>query len=185
MLTLTFHRPYEFPGSDRLANPDGSEAQQLAAVRFCDAAIGEFIDAARQQDWFANTVFVFVADHMGGSLQYPRGPWMNRVPMIFYGPGIEGLEPRRIGGVRSQMDVAPTVMGLLGGAYEHTFFGRDPAPRRRRVGLCADRGPGRRAEPVSPTGGDHVRTAPIGRADRLPVRLPDRRDERERVRAER
>jgi hypothetical protein len=125
MLTLTFHRPYEFPGSDRLANPDGSEAQQLAAVRFCDAAIGEFIDAARQQDWFANTVFVFVADHMGGSLQYPRGPWMNRVPMIFYGPGIEGLEPRRIGGVRSQMDVAPTVMGLLGGAYEHTFFGRD------------------------------------------------------------
>lgn len=125
MLTLTFHRPYEFPGSDRLTVHDGSEAQQLAAVRFCDAAIGEFIDAARQQDWFANTMFVFVADHMGGSLQYPRGPWMNRIPMIFYGPGIEGLEPRSVGGVRSQMDVAPTVMGLLGGSYEHTFFGRD------------------------------------------------------------
>ena len=35
------------------------------------------------------------------------------------------IEPRNVGGVRSQMDLAPTVMGLLGGSYEHTFFGRD------------------------------------------------------------
>ena len=125
MLTLTFHRSYEFPGSDRLGLPAGSEEEQLAAVRFCDAAVGEFIDTARRQDWFRDTIFVFVADHMGGVLQNPRGPWMNRIPLIFYGPGIEGLAPRRIDGVRSQMDLAPTVMGLLGGSYEHTFFGRD------------------------------------------------------------
>jgi len=125
MLTLTFHRPYEFPGSHLLASPPGSEERQLAAVRFCDAAIGEFIAAARQHEWFDRTIFVFVADHMGGILQEPRGPAMNRIPLIFYGPGIEGLEPRKVEGVHSQMDLAPTVMGLLGGSYEHTFFGRD------------------------------------------------------------
>ena len=125
MLTLTFHRSYEFPGWEQLHVPAGSEEHQLAAVRFCDAAVGEFMEAARQEPWFDHTIFVFVADHMGGTLQNPRGPWMNRIPMIFYGPGIEGLAPRGIGGVRSQMDLAPTVMGLLGGSYEHTFFGRD------------------------------------------------------------
>jgi phosphoglycerol transferase MdoB-like AlkP superfamily enzyme len=125
MLTLTFHRSYEFPGSDRLGLPAGSDEEQLAAIRFCDQAVGEFIDTARRQRWFDDTIFVFVADHMGGVLQYPSGPWMNRIPLIFYGPAIEGLEPRRVDGVRSQMDLAPTVMGLLGGSYEHTFFGRD------------------------------------------------------------
>jgi hypothetical protein len=125
MLTLTFHRPYDFPGSESLPPSIYSEERQLAAIRFTDSAIGEFMDSARQQAWFRNTVFVFVADHGAGVLQNPPGPAMSRIPMIFYGPGIEGLEARRVGGVRSQMDLAPTVMGLLGGSYEHTFFGRD------------------------------------------------------------
>jgi phosphoglycerol transferase MdoB-like AlkP superfamily enzyme len=125
MLTLTFHRPYEFPGSESIEASSHSEERQFAALRFCDEAIGEFMDSARQQDWFDHTIFVFVADHRGGVLQFPNGPPANRIPMIFYGPGIEGLEPRSVGGVRSQMDLAPTVMGLLGGSYEHTFFGRD------------------------------------------------------------
>lgn len=134
-LTLTFHPPYSFPGSE-----DGSDKnelqRQLDAVRFTDRAIGRFIEGAKQQPWFDNTLFVFVADHSGGLLQHPKGPAMYRIPMIFYGPKIDGLTPRRIGGLHSQMDLAPTVMGLLGGDYEHCFFGRDALADTTRPGYA-------------------------------------------------
>jgi len=123
-LTLTFHRPYEFPGSHETGAETGLK-REMAAVRFTDRALGRFMENARRQPWFEDTLFVFVADHGGGALEHPRGPGMNRVPLIFYGPGIDGLEPRAIDRIASQMDIPPTVMGLLGGDYRHCFFGRD------------------------------------------------------------
>ena len=46
-----------------------------------------------------------------------------RLPCVFYAPGI--IAPRRVSVLASQTDIAPTVLGMLGGAYEHSFLGRD------------------------------------------------------------
>ncbi|MEM8783417.1 MAG: LTA synthase family protein [Planctomycetota bacterium] len=124
LLTLTFHQPYTFPGSDQLDLPD-EPAEERAAVRFSDEALGRFMEAAKHQAWFEDTLFVFVADHGGGALEKPKGPAMFRVPMVLYAPGLEELQPQTIDRLATQMDLAPTVMGLLGGTYEHSFFGRD------------------------------------------------------------
>jgi len=134
-LTLTFHPPYIFPGSDKIEAKSNLE-REFAAVRFSDQALGRFMEEARQQRWFDKTIFVFVADHCEGELQRPEGPGMNRVPMIFYGPGIEGLQPRAINQLTSQMDLPPTVMGLLGGDYRHCFFGQDLLDPQRGPGLA-------------------------------------------------
>ncbi len=123
LLTLSFHPPFKFPGWQDLPNAHDQSVRRRHAIRFTDRALGQFIDQARQQSWFEHTLFVFVADHADHG--YPSYPDANRIPLVFYGPPIEGLQPRRIERVHSQMDVAPTIMGLLGGRYEHCFFGRD------------------------------------------------------------
>jgi arylsulfatase A-like enzyme len=65
---------------------------------------------------------VFVADHSGGFLEGAMDPSDHRVPFLMFGPKILP-GPRRVGAVCSQTDVVPTVMSVLGGSYEHCFFG--------------------------------------------------------------
>lgn len=124
MLTLSFHEPFTIP-PDRIdpVDPDDPHARQLDAIRYTDWAIGRFMEQARRSAYFDDTIFVFVADHMGGYRQNPNTPDVYRVPFLIYGPGVIGSEGRRIDRVCSQMDVAPTLLWLLGGAYEHCFFG--------------------------------------------------------------
>lgn len=124
LLTLSFHDPFAIP-PDRIdpVEPNHPHARQLDAIRYTDWAIGRFMAKARQSAYFDNTLFVFVADHMGGYRQTPNTPDVYRVPLLIYGPGVIGTQGRRIDRVCSQMDVSPTLLWLLGGAYEHCFFG--------------------------------------------------------------
>ena len=45
------------------------------------------------------------------------------IPLIFYAP--RHIAPARIETIASQMDVAPTLLGLLGFSYRSRFFGHD------------------------------------------------------------
>jgi hypothetical protein len=56
------------------------------------------------------------------------------VPVLFYAPGL--LEPRRITRVTSLLDVAPTLLGILGGDYPSTFFGEDVLARPEGEGFA-------------------------------------------------
>ncbi len=131
LLTLSFHRPYEIPPGEF----DGGEAandlqaKQRNVVRYVDWAVGRFIDEARTASYFDNTLFVFVADSPGGYLSPEQRPEDFRVPFLIYAPGILGMQGQRISTVCSQTDVAPTILSLLGGSYEHCFFGSDVLQR--------------------------------------------------------
>jgi len=81
---------------------------------------------ARQSDYFDNTLFVFVADH--GPSPDPRqvvDVEGYRVPCLLYAPALADLAPRRVDTTCSQVDLLPTVLGLLGGDVSHGTFGRD------------------------------------------------------------
>ncbi|MFW6059974.1 MAG: LTA synthase family protein [Phycisphaeraceae bacterium] len=128
LLTLSFHRPYAIPsGEIEPVAPDEPGAEQLNAIRYADHRLGRFMDAAREADYFEDTLFVFVADHPGGFADDAPNPAAFRVPFLIYGSEEVLAEldqsPRRVSTVCSQMDVAPTVLSLLGGEYEHSFFG--------------------------------------------------------------
>jgi len=124
LLTLSNHQPFAIPeGKIEPVPADRPHADQLSAIRYTDWAIGRFIEKAKQADYFENTIFVFTADHPGGFAERRKNPVTYRVPFIVYAPGVIGTKSRRITQVCSQMDVAPTIMTLLGGRYEHTFFG--------------------------------------------------------------
>ena len=121
VMTTSNHRPYTYP-EDRIDIPSGSGRD--GAVKYTDYAIGRFIAAARQKPWFEDTIFVIVADHCASSAGKTELTVANyRIPMLVYAPGIVG--PGTIDTLASQIDVAPTLFGMLGWSYESEFFGKD------------------------------------------------------------
>jgi phosphoglycerol transferase MdoB-like AlkP superfamily enzyme len=128
LLTLSFHKKYQVPPfpNPREGAPEKHQDQK-DCIRYTDWAVGQFIQKARQGNYFDDTIFVFVADHMGGYLEHPNTPASFRVPFVIYAPKI--VSPRRVSTICSQMDVSPTIMLLLGGEYEHCFFGTDVLTR--------------------------------------------------------
>jgi phosphoglycerol transferase MdoB-like AlkP superfamily enzyme len=120
IMTVSNHRPFAYPAG-RIDIPPGTRE---GAVKYTDFAIGQFIDRARQRPWFANTLFVIVADHTHkgrGRTELP--PDNYHIPLIVYAPG--HVRPARVDTLASQIDVAPTLLGLLGFGYRSRFFGQD------------------------------------------------------------
>lgn len=121
VMTTSNHRPFTYPAG-RIDIPSGSGRE--GAVKYSDFAIGRFVEMARSRPWFGNTVFVFVADHSSiarGRSDLPIERY--HIPMVVYAPG--WVAPQRIDALASQIDVAPTLLGLLNLSYVSEFFGRD------------------------------------------------------------
>ena len=122
IFTSSNHEPFEFP--DGRIEIEGDSKQTVNnAVRYADYALGEFIDKARASDYWHNTLFLIVADHDN------RVYGSNLVPVEkFHIPGLilgADLEPKTIKPVASQIDLAPTLLSLMGVSAEHLMIGRD------------------------------------------------------------
>ncbi|HPE61950.1 MAG TPA: LTA synthase family protein [Thiolinea sp.] len=121
IMTTSNHRPYTYPES-RIDIPSGSGRD--GAVKYTDWAIGDFMQRASREPWFADTVFAFVADHTShGRGRTDLPPENYHIPLIVYAPGF--IAHRQIDKLASQIDVAPTLLGLLDISYESQFFGQD------------------------------------------------------------
>ncbi len=120
LLTVSNHRPFTFP-----AGRIDSEVQSREnAVRYSDWAIGDFFDRARKKEFYKNTIFVVMGDHgarVYGSQLFPVESY--RVPVLVIDP--QRSSSSKCSTLASSLDIAPTIMGLLGGSYRSVFFGRD------------------------------------------------------------
>ncbi|EQB39257.1 sulfatase [Sulfurimonas hongkongensis] len=121
IMTTSNHRPYDYPDG-RIDIP--SHTGRDGAVKYTDYAIGEFIKKAKEKPWFKNTMFVIVADHCAssaGKTEIPLDKY--HIPMIVYAPEI--LKPQVIDKVSSQIDIMPTLFGMLNWSYKSKFYGND------------------------------------------------------------
>ena len=121
IMTTSNHRPFTYP-EGRIDIP--SHSGREGGVKYTDYAIGRFIEQARQKPWFKDTVFVIVADHCASSageaeLQFNK----YLIPFLIYSPG--HIPPGTVTTLASQIDVAPTLLGLLNFHYQSKFYGRD------------------------------------------------------------
>jgi phosphoglycerol transferase MdoB-like AlkP superfamily enzyme len=123
VMTTSNHRPFTFPeGKIDLPSKTSGRA---GAVKYTDYAIGEFLRNAATKPWFKNTVFVIVADHCASSAGKTELPVQNyHIPLFVYAPGGQ-VTPGHIRALTSQMDYAPTLLGLLNWSYPSRFFGHD------------------------------------------------------------
>lgn len=122
IMTTSNHKPFTYPAGIPGVKPVGGGRD--SGVRYTDYAIGQFIQAAKKQAWFNHTIFVIVADHdarVYGAAELPV--YSYRIPLLIYSPA--NIPARQVDLATSQMDIAPTVLGLLGFSYEAPFFGED------------------------------------------------------------
>ena len=133
VMTVSNHRPYTYP-SGRIDPPHGAasprtltayiEQTREGGVKYTDYAIGKFLEQAREKPWFKDTMFVFVADHTASSAgKMEVDPTAYHIPAVFYAPGF--VAPRRVDRLVSQIDIAPTILGMLHMSYRSRFIGQD------------------------------------------------------------
>ncbi|MGX1020612.1 phosphoglycerol transferase MdoB-like AlkP superfamily enzyme [Pseudomonas sp. Y3 TE3536] len=165
LMTTSNHRPYTYPeGRIDIPSGDGREG----AVKYTDHAIAQFLQAAKHKPWFDNTLFIFVADHTAGSAGVEDLPVSNyQIPLWIYAPKL--IAPQEDAKLASQIDLAPTVLGLLNLDYTSTFFGRDllkadALPPRVLIGNYQHLGlfDGKNLAILSPRGGMRVHENALG-----------------------
>ncbi len=124
VMTASDHGPYIIPdGID--FKPKHTDIHD-GIVEYADWSIRHFMELASRQTWFDNTIFVFLADHGGvvGSNVYEMPVSYNHTPMIVYAPKLL-KETGVILNPGGQIDVFPTIMGLLGYPYVNNTAGID------------------------------------------------------------
>lgn len=122
IMNTSNHKPYTFRAGIPGVKPQGGGRE--SGVRYADFAQAYFLHEARRHRWFDDTVFVIVADHgarVYGREDIPLATY--RIPMLVYAP--KHVAPARVDTLATQVDVAPTVLGLLGLPYRAPFFGQD------------------------------------------------------------
>ncbi len=127
IMTTSNHRPYTFP-EGKIDLPQGSRA---SAVKYSDYAIGKFIENAKNKPWFKDTLFVIVADHCSSAAGKTKLPVEKyHIPLFFYAPDL--LPPGHYSRMVSQIDIAPTILDLLGAKGSQHFFGQSMFEAQRK-----------------------------------------------------
>ena len=123
VMTTSNHRPFTYP--DGKIDLPSKISGRAGAVKYTDYAIGKFIRDAETRPWFKNTVFVIVADHCASVAGKSALPVQNyHIPLIIYAPGGQ-IAPGHVKELMSQVDYAPTLLGLLNWSYASRFYGWD------------------------------------------------------------
>ncbi len=122
LFTTSNHSPWEFPDG-RIELYEEPKATVNNAVKYADYAIGQFMRAAKDSDYWNRTVFLIVSDHNS------RVYGADLVPIErFHIPGLilgGGVEPQRLNRVASQIDLLPTLLSIIGISGQHPAPGID------------------------------------------------------------
>lgn len=126
VFTLSNHAPFDIPENfKKLKEEEYEDYERYNAFMFADYSLGRFIEAVKDKKWAKNTIFIFVADH-GENRRKPIDiDWKKfSNPLVIWTPGGQ-LKVEKITKAGSQLDILPTVMGILGGKYVHSSWGKN------------------------------------------------------------
>ncbi len=124
MLTVAFtvsnHTPWEFPpGRVAVNGTPGADD----AIRYADLALGDFIDRAKAAPYWKDTIFLVIADHDARASGQALVPVKNfHIPAFILGADVQ---PRQDDRLVSQIDMAPTLLSLIGVDTVHPMTGSD------------------------------------------------------------
>lgn len=92
-----------------------NQNRYLNTLFYSDYSVGHLIGTAKKDGWFNDTIFIFMADHVVGSLNGSDNSGVEerfKIPFVIYAPKI--LKPQKIDYVVSQADLIPTIYHLMG-----------------------------------------------------------------------
>ena len=137
IMTCSDHAPYAIPQGTSFKARSRDMSRQV--VEYADWSLGRFMRMARRQPWYANTLFVFIADHGGvwGTNRYDMPLSYHHVPMLFHHPA--RLRPQHLDRIAMQADLGPTLLGMLPVEWHNTTFGLNLLTQPRRYAyFCND-----------------------------------------------
>ena len=135
-ITLSNHHPWswdfpiEFPEHLQLTGNDSPYKHYQRGLYYTDHAIGYFVSRIREQSWGEKAWIVIVGDH--GMHVFPKDNQLTdiqkleshfRVPLLILAPDV--IEPGRTERVSSQIDIAPTLLEMMGAKVSNAFWGRN------------------------------------------------------------
>ncbi|REC80383.1 LTA synthase family protein [Chryseobacterium elymi] len=121
-MTVSNHRPFTYP--DGRIDIPGTAKSRDGGVKYTDYSLRMFFEMAKKQDWYKNTVFVIIADHCAssaGKTELPMDKY--RIPAMIFSEGF--IQPQKFDKLMSQIDIMPTLFGLLNFNYTSKFLGQD------------------------------------------------------------
>ncbi len=125
VLSTSNHSPFDYPHQRIEQDPAFPVASPENAIKYTDYALGRFFARARSAGYFANTLFLIVADHgtrVSGDALVPVHKF--HIPGILLGPP-DLVRPESIQTLASQVDLMPTLLSLTGRTWEHPMMGQN------------------------------------------------------------
>jgi phosphoglycerol transferase len=122
VFTSSNHSPYEFP-DNKINLYDAEKNTRNNAVKYADFALGKFFSKAKASNYWKDTVFIVIADHdsrVAGANLVPIEHF--RIPGIILG---EGITPKVDQRLTSHIDIAPTLLSLIGVSGDTPMLGHD------------------------------------------------------------
>ena len=137
VFTLSNHAPFDIDENFKeFTEEDYPDYERYNAFKFADYSIGRFVNAVKDKEWAKNTIFVFVADHGENRRKPIEIDWKKfSNPLVIWTPGGQ-LKHEIIDKAGSQLDLLPTIMGLLGGDYIHSAWGKDLLSEENKDGFA-------------------------------------------------
>lgn len=125
VFTLTNHHPFVIPEEMKERLPKGKTLAHKC-VAYADYALRAFFAKAKKKDWYDNTIFVIVADHVGSEKYAERtkkSPGDSHIIYTIFTPNgrLQGRSDR----ITQQIDIMPTLLGMLHYNKPYVAFGND------------------------------------------------------------
>jgi len=123
MLSLSSHEPFDVP----YGNPKSKDEETLFlnSCSYTDSCLGQFINQAKQQPWWKNSVIIITADHghrhPGGNTNYAKEKF--QIPMLWLGGAIDSA--RLVSRTGSQTDLVTTLLSQLKIKNSEFAFSKD------------------------------------------------------------
>ncbi len=125
LFTLSSHHPFVVPEKYAATLPDGY-TRIHKGVAYDDQAFRRFFERYGSEEWFRRTIFVFVADHVSSEKfaeQTRSYPGNMHILGFIYTP--DGALQGEVTGITQQLDLMPTLLGIVGNREPYFAFGRD------------------------------------------------------------
>lgn len=124
MFTLSSHEPFDVPHKSQFNGSD-DDSKFLNSVHYTDSCLGDFIQKAKQTDWWDNTWFILVADHgsrLPGNISYSSSAKF-KIPMLWLGGAV--ITDTIISKTTSQIDIPLMIGNQLDMEFENFNFSKD------------------------------------------------------------
>lgn len=134
LFSVSSHDPFILPKKHQNKFPKGNLPIQ-ETIGYTDYALKKFFEAASKTPWFENTIFIITADHaatFSDLAEYKTPSGFFAVPFIIYEPSNPNMKGYNKTDVVQQIDIMPSVLGMLNYPNDYIAFGKNALDTTKR-----------------------------------------------------